>query len=777
MTPPTSTITFPKDGAILPAGTQVVITGTASDAGGGTVAKVDVSVDGGLNYVPATGTTAWSFNWTPSAPGQVTIKSRALDNAGNQQNPPTEIRVTVDAPPASVITSPPDKATVLIGTTVNITGFATDFGGGTVDKVEVSVDGGNTYSAASGTDHWSFKWMPSAPGQVTIKSRAVDNTGNVEDPPYKIQVTVDAPPTSAITFPTEGAILPAGTQVTITGTASDAGGGTVVRVEVSVDGGANYSTATGTNDWSFDWKPNSPGSVTIKSRAVDDTGNVEDPPAKITVRVDEPPRVVSTTPAPGSTNESIGVAPAATFSEALDPDSVDESTVLLTDADASNNQVPVTVSYDASNFTVTLTPQQLLQRGHTYKVTLKGGPDDPHITDEAGIPLAADFVWSFTAAFSIFAPGNGPVPPIANEPGVAVELGLKFRSDREGLITGVRFYKVGPANSGEHKGRLWNSAGMQLGSVTFANETDSGWQQALFETPIPIAANTTYVVSYFAQEGNYAATLDYFAESGVDNDPLHALMNGVDGGNGVFHYGPAGGFPTDTARSTNYWVDVVFNESGPLRVLSTTPAPGATGVPTDIAPAATFSKSLDPDSLVATTEDASTVLLRDEAGALVTVDVSYNASAFTVTLTPQQPLQPGQTYTVTLRGGGGLDDPHITDATGTPLAADYTWSFTTESPPSSTQVTMLSNWVTAGGNLSAMRPDKLLASLLGGGDEPSFRSEAYLQVNTIGEPDAGIVNQTIQYQGAADLYTLAGATPFVVGFRSANGNALATYAR
>src|SRR6266511_1124275 len=105
-TPPTSTITFPKDGAIVPAGTQVVITGTASDAGGGTVAKVDVSVDGGLNYIPATGTNAWSFNWTPSAPGPVTIKSRALDNAGNQQNPPTEIHVTVDAPPASTITSP-----------------------------------------------------------------------------------------------------------------------------------------------------------------------------------------------------------------------------------------------------------------------------------------------------------------------------------------------------------------------------------------------------------------------------------------------------------------------------------------------------------------------------------------------------------------------------------------------------------------------------------------------------------------------------------------------
>src|SRR5215813_13506663 len=56
------------------------------------------------------------------------------------------------------------------------------------------------------------------------------------------------PPTSTITSPTEGATVLIGKPVPITGTASDAGG-SVVRVEVSVDGGANYSAATGTNTW------------------------------------------------------------------------------------------------------------------------------------------------------------------------------------------------------------------------------------------------------------------------------------------------------------------------------------------------------------------------------------------------------------------------------------------------------------------------------------------------------------------------------------------------
>jgi hypothetical protein len=46
----------------------------------------------------------------------------------------------------------------------------------------------------------------------------------------------------------------------------------------------------------------------------------------------------------------------------------------------------------------------------------------------------------------------------------------------------------------------------------------------------------------------------------------------------------------------------------------------------------------------------------------------------TVILTPQQPLLEGEAYTVTLKGG--VNAPHITDAKGTPLVADFTWSIT-----------------------------------------------------------------------------------------------------
>src|SRR5262249_3723803 len=92
-TPPTSTITSPRAGASVLIGTAVSITGTASDAGGGTVARVDVSVDGGATFSAARGTTSWSFIWTPTTPGQVSIRSRAVDNSGNVQTIPAEITV------------------------------------------------------------------------------------------------------------------------------------------------------------------------------------------------------------------------------------------------------------------------------------------------------------------------------------------------------------------------------------------------------------------------------------------------------------------------------------------------------------------------------------------------------------------------------------------------------------------------------------------------------------------------------------------------------------
>ena len=134
---------------------------------------------------------------------------------------------------------------------------------------------------------------------------------------------------------------------------------------------------------------------------------------------------------------------------------------------------------------------------------------------------------------------------------------MKFRSDVTGTIAGIRFYKA-DANTGVHVGNLWTSNGTLLATATFTDETASGWQQALFATPVAITNNTVYVASYHANDGHYSEDVDYFAGKGMDNPPLHAPANGVSGGNGVYAYGASSAFPNETWNAANYWVDVVF---------------------------------------------------------------------------------------------------------------------------------------------------------------------------------------------------------------------------
>jgi hypothetical protein len=81
-----------------------------------------------------------------------------------------------------------------------------------------------------------------------------------------------------------------------------------------------------------------------------------------------------------------------------------------------------------------------------------------------------------------------------------------------------------------------------------------------FASPVAVSPGQTYVASYFAPNGGYAFDRDFFATSGVDSGPLHALANGVAGGNGVYRYGASSSFPDQSWAASNYWVDVVFEQ-------------------------------------------------------------------------------------------------------------------------------------------------------------------------------------------------------------------------
>ena len=354
-------------------------------------------------------------------------------------------------------------------------------------------------------------------------------------------------PSSTITSPAANSSVSPGAQVTISGTASDTGGGVVGGVEVSTDGGTTWHRATGRGTWTYTWAAGSSGTDTIRSRAADDSGNIEAPAAGVTVTV-------------GSGNQSC----------------------------------PCT----------------------------------------------------------IWPPNTTPALASENDTN-AVEVGVKFRSDTDGRITGIRFYK-GAANTGTHVGHLWTRDRHAAGQrhlhqrdrhrLAAGQLRDAGrdhrqhhLRRLLLRPERPLRR----------QRGLLRADRRR-------PPPLHALEDGVDGGNGLYGYGPSGTFPTGVYRTENYWVDVVFDtDSGgggggggdttPPTVTSTSPAAGANGVGVNANVTATFSEAMGATSITSTNFQ-----LKDPAGNVVAASVTYDAGTQTATLDPGAALANSTTYTATV---------------------------------------------------------------------------------------------------------------------------------
>jgi hypothetical protein len=266
-----------------------------------------------------------------------------------------------------------------------------------------------------------------------------------------------------------------------------------------------------------------------------------------------PPTVTTRSPAAGATGVATSTAVTATFSEP-----VQSGTIAMTLRDPGGVAVPGSVSYNGTTRQATFTPAAALAASTAYTASVSGA------ADPSG-NVMAPVSWSFTTGAAPPPSGcpcsiwsTSVTPGTTSDPDTsAVEVGVRFRSNVAGQVTGVRFYK-GSGNTGTHVGHLWTSSGTLLATVTFTGETATGWQQATFGTPVSVSANTTYVVSYYAPNGRYAADNSYFGGSGVTNGPLQALQDGVDGANGVYRYGSGGGFPSNTWESSNYWVDLIF---------------------------------------------------------------------------------------------------------------------------------------------------------------------------------------------------------------------------
>jgi hypothetical protein len=293
----------------------------------------------------------------------------------------------------------------------------------------------------------------------------------------------------------------------------------------------------------------------------------------------------------------------------------------------------------------------------TYQIQARAVDDNLNL----GI-ASAGTAYSVTPSsnLTIFKPTD--VPAVVTENDFhSVELGVKFKSASAGQITGIRFYK-GPQNIGIHLGNLWTANGTLLATATFSNETASGWQQVTFSSPVFIAAGTTYIASYHTNTGGYSSTNFYFDNSGHTDGSLTAGGNGL---NGFFAYGAGPLFPGNVSivNGTNYWVDVVFNNTGQQQVQA---ANDSGFVVTEngslaIVASALLANDVSPSSLPLSITGVS-------SGANGTV--SYDSNSNTITFVPNAGYagSAGFDYTISdTQGGTGTG--HVVVAVNYPASA------------------------------------------------------------------------------------------------------------
>ena len=669
---------------------------------------------------------AGSVQWTwgldqehdgPGAPADVRMQQAQVNLLADMGATPATLAANLVATTASsdstaptvTVTSPAAGTSVPNGASTTIRGTAADTGG-VVAGVEVSTDGGTTWSAATGTSTWSYTYVQHGVANQGIRIRAIDDSANYPTTPTALALTVTGPHTvfGAQTPARPDSQDPSAVELGLRVTPTENGTIDGIRFYKSAANtgthtgslwsstGTRLATATFTNETASGWQTatfGTPVTVTAGTTYVasywapggrysadDDpwayrgitraplavAGGFGAQPASVyNTNGDFPTDVYgqsnyyvdavfsrSGNTAPTATNQSPGpgsssVALTTAVSATITGDVV-ASSVAFTVRNAQGTAVAGSTSYTAATRVATFTPTSALAAATTYTVTLAA-------RDTAGAALNSGGTWSFTTVQA--ASGSGCPCSLYEDsttPGIvtvadnqAVTLGVRFSAQTAGQITGIKFYK-GPANTGSHTGTLWTADGTVLATGTFTNESSSGWQTLVFAAPVSIQAATEYVAGYRTTVGQYSATPGGYSAA-YTRGPLSAGVNA-----GTFSY--ADGFPTNET-SNDYLVDVVYTGAGAaaVTVSSTTPAAGATGVTATGSVSATLS---------AAPASGTPTLALSRAGVAVAGTSAYNASTRVVTFTPDAALAASTSYSaaVTLAGAA---------------VSGGSWSFTT----------------------------------------------------------------------------------------------------
>jgi len=309
------------------------------------------------------------------------------------------------------------------------------------------------------------------------------------------------------------------------------------------------------------------------------------------------PRVILTDPINNAINVTLNKMVTATFSEPMDPLTLNPETYSIKQG---STIVPGIISYFGS--TVSFFPTSPYTPNTIYTATIKAA-----VTNVAGVPMTADYVWVFTTGTTA-APTVVSTDPTNNATGVLLNkvITASFSEPMDPLTLTTSTFTLGQGLTPVE------------GNVTYSGTT------AYFTPSVPLLPNTVYTGTI---------------TTGVTN------LAGV-------------------AMAFNYvWTFTTLAGDSPM-VISTVPEDVAINVALNTTVTATFNMPMD-----ALTLNSTTFTLFHLS---TPVDGIVTYLGTTATFTPSAPLLAGTTYEATITTGA-------MNEAGIPLAADYVWTFSTAS--------------------------------------------------------------------------------------------------
>lgn len=332
-----------------------------------------------------------------------------------------------------------------------------------------------------------------------------------------------------------------------------------------------------------------------------------------TVPATTTPAVISTVPVNGAKNVPVNRVLTATFSEAMNPATIDATTFTL--SAPGGVAVTGTVTYVPGGSVAVFKPSASLAVSTVYTATINTGA-----MDLAGTAIAGNFTWTFTTAV---APDSTMPAIIATVP--------------EDGDTGV------PLN--------------QAVSSTFSKAMNPATlNSTTFTVTLPGGAAVTGLVAY-ATIGN---TVTFTPAANLAPSTLYTAT--ITTG--------ATDLASNTLASTYVWTfttGTALNNTAP-ELESTTPESDAEDVPLNQAVSVTFSKAMDP--LTITT---ATFQLTGPGGLAIAGTVTYDPITLVATFTPLAPLTANASYTATVTSGAADLGGNSLGNTGAPDP----WNFTT----------------------------------------------------------------------------------------------------